>query len=63
MDCTGVNISRTGACLALAHMADSVPLWLTVDTMTPISAIVVWREGNCVGVRFGKEQNWVEEAS
>ena len=58
-----VNISRTGACLTLGQEADSVPLWLIVDKMAPISATIVWREGNCVGVCFGKEQSWVEEAS
>ena len=62
-DCTVVNISRTGACLSLAHVADAVPLWLNVGKMATISAMIVWREGNCVGVRFPKEQSWVEETS
>jgi hypothetical protein len=61
--CTVVNISRTGACLSLGHVADAVPLWLIVDRKAPIPAMIVWRDRNCVGLRFGKEQTWVEETS
>jgi hypothetical protein len=60
--CTVVNISRTGACLSLGHVADAAPLWLILERKA-ISAMVVWRQGNCVGLRFRSDQRWVEEAS
>jgi PilZ domain len=61
--CTVINISASGACLSVGHLTDSVPLWLIVDRMAPISAMIVWREGDCVGLRFRNEQAWIEEAS
>jgi hypothetical protein len=62
-DCAVINISHTGACVSLKAMAESVPLWLIVDGMAPISATIAWRKRDCVGLLFGEEQKWVEEAS
>lgn len=61
--CTVSNISRTGACLSVGHVTDNVPFWLIVDRIAPILAMMVWREGDRIGLCFRNEQTWVEEAS
>jgi hypothetical protein len=62
-ECTVINISHTGACLSLGNVTDNVPLWLTVDRKSPIPATIVWRKRDCVGLRFRKEQTWVDDTS
>lgn len=36
-------------------------MWLIIDKM-PISAEIVWRKKNQVGVRFEEEQQWILDA-
>ena len=61
--CTVINISPAGACLAAGNVEDTVPLWLIVDRKRPIPATIVWRKRDCVGLRFRTPQSWVDDAS
>jgi len=58
--CTVLDISSAGAQLRI----DEAPpagrkLWLMLPNAAPIPAALAWREEGRVGVRFLREQNWL----
>ena len=60
--CMVMDISSDGACLSFDRGADQQSsMWLIIDKM-PISAEIVWRKKNQVGVRFEEEQQWILDA-
>ena len=60
--CMVTDISSEGACLSFDRGTDQEStMWLIIDKM-PISAEIVWRKKNEVGVRFEEEQEWILDA-
>jgi|SRR5215510_14809453 len=61
--CTVLDISVSGACVRLDQaLPKRAQLWLIVEKMPPIPAVVAWRKGAHVGLSFQKDQSWVLES-
>ncbi|HYM17488.1 MAG TPA: PilZ domain-containing protein [Micropepsaceae bacterium] len=61
--CTVLEISAGGASIKIGSIPTEGPqLWLVIDRMPPISAVLAWREKERVGLRFADEQEWVAQS-
>jgi PilZ domain len=58
--CTVMDLSSNGASLLFeGPLAKDGPIWLIFDNIPPISAKVMWRKGNRMGLSFDSPQDWV----
>jgi hypothetical protein len=59
--CLLVDISRNGACLSVDGPVDgNTKIWLIVDNLPPIAATPAWRNGAKLGVKFERDQDWLQ---
>ena len=62
--CTVADVSNDGANLLVeSPISGDAPLWLIVENVGPIAAVLAWQENGRAGLRFLEEQEWVLQVS
>jgi hypothetical protein len=60
--CRVIDISADGARVtASGELNLEASVWLVMDHAPPVKGVVVWRDKNCIGVRFRDQQDWVQD--
>ena len=61
-NCTVADVSSDGAHLLVeSPISGDGPLWLIVENVGPIAAVLAWQEKGRAGLHFLEEQEWVFE--
>jgi PilZ domain-containing protein len=61
--CSLIDLSISGACIRLdTTLPKDAQLWLIVEGMPPVAAAQAWRKGDHLGLRFTKDQEWVNDS-
>jgi len=59
-NCTVADVSSDGANLLVeSAIPGDVPLWLILENVGPIAAVLAWQEKGRAGLHFLDEQEWV----
>ena len=59
-NCTVVDVSGDGANLLVeSPIPGDAPLWLIVENVGPIAAVLAWQTKERAGLHFLEEQEWV----
>jgi hypothetical protein len=59
-NCTVSDVSSDGANLLVeSPISGDAPLWLIVENVGPIAAVLAWQEKGRAGLHFLEEQEWV----
>ena len=59
-NCTVADVSSDGANLLVeSAIPGDAPLWLIVENVGPIAAVLAWQEKGRAGLHFLEEQEWV----
>jgi hypothetical protein len=59
--CRVIDISSHGAGIStVAELALDTEMELILDNAPPIRGTIVWRQNNCLGIRFANQQPWVQ---
>jgi hypothetical protein len=59
-NCIVVDVSSDGANLLVeSPPSGDAPLWLIVENVGPIAAVLAWQEEGRIGLHFLEEQEWV----
>jgi hypothetical protein len=60
--CRVIDISADGARVTASDGLNlETSVWLVMDHVPPVKGVVVWRDKNCIGVRFRDQQDWVQD--
>ena len=63
VSCTVVEISTGGASVKIGRVPTGpAQLWLVIDKIPPIPAVIAWRVKDRAGLRFVEEQSWVSDS-
>jgi hypothetical protein len=61
ISCLVTDLSSSGACLSVdGPLEENARIWLVMDNKPLISAKAAWRKRNRIGLRFDKDQDWVQ---
>lgn len=60
--CTVIDVSQAGAKLLIeGEFCIDDHVWLIVEGIGPIPAVIVWRRGSHAGLRFFEDRQWLAQ--